>query len=65
MDETLVRGKVGGGVGRPPNPTVSLYFRLSAAEAAMLDRWIAAQADPKPTRQEAAQLLLAKALSDE
>ena len=62
MTETFAPETMGRGRGRPSKPTVSLYFRLTKAEVAVLDRWIATHADPKPTRQEAAQILIGKAL---
>lgn len=65
MFETVVTEKTSRkSAGRPSKSTTTLYFRLTKTEAEALDRWIAAQADPRPTRREAAQFLITRALGE-
>lgn len=54
------------GPGRPSTgigPNVGL--RLHATLSQQLDKWIAKQTDPKPSRPEAIRMLLQKALDDD
>lgn len=49
--------------GRPKVNATQLGVRLTVAELAALDAWIAEQPDPKPTRPEALRQLAAKAIA--